>query len=223
MVPTSEAVAEAMESIPDGAPWPWAALRVLPAIRGLRVPVIEDAELEKFGFRPLSAFPTVEMAPGIDVSFAIEVDVVNVNIDQEQLDRWEMTIAQVAPAAMANLHRVVGTWTGTAYPDSTDGVTIHLLQGWPHWAASLILLPDDLKRLFGSHDQLFIAPYACNLLSLPIDVDRDFAADLIDLFGTINPRSLLLGMPAFALRDGELFIEDLPGFPDLPEEGAAAV
>lgn len=221
MVPTSEAVAEALESIPDGAPWTWAALRVVPAIRGRRLQVIDDVELEKMGFQPLSAFPTLEMAPGIDVAFAIEVDVVYLTIDQQQLDRWEMTIEQVAPAAMANLRRAVGTWKGSVYADRHDGVPVHALQGWPQWATSLILLPDELKRLFGPHDQLFIAPYACNLISLPIDVDRDIAADLVDLFGIVNPRSLLLGVPAFALRDGELVTEELPGFPDDPDDEQA--
>ena len=52
------------------------------------------------------------------------------------------------------------------------------------------------------------------LISLPIDVDRDIAADLVDLFGGLNPQSLLLGMPAFALRDGMLTVEALPRFPD---------
>ncbi len=220
MVPTSEAIAEALETIPAGAPWPWAALRVMPAIRGRRVPVIDEVDVEPFGFRPLSAFPTVEMEPGIDVSFAIDVDVAYLNVDQEQLDRWEKTIEQVVPAAMANLRRTVGTWSGTAYEDSADGLDVQMLRGWPQWAVSLLLLPDELKRVFGSQDQLFIAPYACNLMSLPIDVDREVAADLIDLFGVVNPRSLLLGVPAFALRNGDLVIEELPGFAELPEQGA---
>ena len=86
-----------------------------------------------------------------------------------------------------------------------------------HWASSLLVAPEALTRLFGRDDQLFIAPYQCNLISLPIDVDRDIAADLVDLFGGLNPRSLLLGMPAVALRSGELVIEDLPGWPDEPE------
>ena len=51
-----------------------------------------------------------------------------------------------------------------------------------------------------------------NVISLPVDVDRDLAADLVDLFGLINPSSLLIGPPAFVLRDGVLTAEDLPGF-----------
>ena len=222
MVPTSEAVAEALETIPEGAPWPWAALRVMPAIRGTRVPVIDDVELEKFGFEPLSAFPTVEMRPGVDVSFAIEVEVVHVNVDQQHLDRWDMTIDQVAPVAMSNLVRTVGTWKGEVYADTYEGIETRMLRGWPQWALSLILLPEELKRLFGAHDQFFVAPFACNLISLPIDVDRDLAADIVDLFGWVNPRSLLLGLPGFVLRAGELSTAELPGFSDLPDDDVAA-
>jgi hypothetical protein len=74
-----------------------------------------------------------------------------------------------------------------------------------------MLLPDELLRNFGAHDQLFVAPYHCNLISLPVAIDRDDAADLVDLFGYLNPQSLLLGLPAFVLRGGELPVEELPG------------
>lgn len=216
MVPTSEAIAEALETIPDDMPWAWAALRVLPAVRGERIQVIEDVELERLGFEPLTAFPSLEMPPGIDVTFVIEADVVQVTVNQRHLDAWEMNVDEVLPAAMANLRRAAGSWRGAVYDDTYAGVSVRLLEGWPHWASGLLVAPEALTRIFGREDQLFVVPYQCNLISLPIDTDRDVAADLVDLFGGLNPRSLLLGMPAFALRDGELVIEDLPGFPDEP-------
>jgi len=218
MIPTSEAIAEALETIPDDMPWAWAALRVFPAVRGERIQVIEDVESDRLGFEPLAAFPHLEMPPGIDVTFAIEADVVQVTVSQQHLDAWDMTIETVMPAAIANLRRAAGTWGGKVYGDAYEGVSVRLIEGWPHWASSLLVAPDALADLFGPKDQLFIAPYQCNLISLPIDVDRDIAADLVDLFGGLNPRSLLRGLPAFALRHGQLVIEDLPGFPDLPED-----
>lgn len=219
MVPTAEAVAEALATVPDDAPWAWAALRVLPVIRGERLQVIEDVELEKMGFRPASAFPRVEMDPGIHVTVAIDIDVATMAVDQEMLDRWDMTIEHVAAVALGNLRRDVGMWSGTTYTDASYAdIPIRGLAGWPAWATSLLLLPDELMRLFGDHDQFFIAPYQCCLLSLPIDVDRDIAADLVDLYGTLNPRSLLIGVPGFVMRDGgSLRVEELPGFPDEPE------
>lgn len=218
MVPTSEAVAEALDDIPEGLPWAWAALRLLPAVRGERIQVIEDVERERLGFRPLETFPSLEMAPGVDVTFAVEVDVIQVTVTQANLDGWDRTLEQVAPAAIANLARAVGSWRGSVYEDESQGVPVRMMEGWPHWASSLVLDPGLLVRCFGPEDQLFIAPYQCNLISMPADVDRDFAADLVDLFGTLNPRSLLIGLPAFLLRDGALSVEPLPGYHDLPDE-----
>jgi len=130
-----------------------------------------------------------------------------------------MTIDQVAVAAVANLRRLAGSWEGSVYIEDYGNVPVRTLEGWPYWASSLLLLPDELKRIFGAHDQLFVAPYMCNLVSLPSSVDRNAAADLVDIFGFVNPRSLLLGLPAFLLRDGKLSTEDLPGFSDLPDDG----
>jgi hypothetical protein len=220
MVPTAEAVAEALDSIPAEPPWTWAALRVMPTIPGDVVRLLEGLdldELDDLGFRPLLEFPTVHVEPGIDVALAIEADVVHVKVGQADLDRWDMQAADVMPAALANLRRAVGTWNAKMKEDEYEGVPVRMLEEWPHWAVSLLLLPEELKRVFGSHDQVFVAPYACNLVSLPPDVDMDIAADLVDMFGTINPRSLLRGLPAFVLRDGILSIEELPGWPDLPE------
>jgi hypothetical protein len=221
MVPTAEAIAEVLDQIPAEPAWAWAALRILPTIPGDVVRVLDDVDLEELGFRPLTDFPTVHVAPGVDVAFAIEADVVNIRIHQADLDRWDMQPADVMPAALANLRRAVGTWTGRVVEDHYEGVLVRSLEGWPQWAVSLLLLTDELQRLFGPGDQLFVAPYACNLLALPADVDRDIAADLVDMFGTINPQSLLRGLPAFLLRSGVLSTEELPGWPELPDEFAA--
>ena len=220
LVPTAEAVAEALDQVPAEKPWAWAALRLMPTIPGDVVRVFDDAEteeLEDLGFRLLTEFPTVHVEPGVDVAFAIEADVVHIKIDQADLDRWDMRVDQLMPAALSNLRRAVGTWTGHVIDDDYEGVPVRSLEGWPHWAVSLLLLPDELQRIFGSGDQLFVAPFACNLVALPIDVDRDLAADLVDMFGAINPRSLLRGLPAFVLRDGALSIEELPGWPEIPD------
>jgi hypothetical protein len=218
MVATSEAMAEALETIPAGMPWAWAALRVMPAVRGERIAVVDDIEMERLGFRDVGDFPSLELPPGVSVTFAVEAEVVHLTASQAMYDAWEMTPAQVLPAAMANLRRAAGSWRGKVYEDAYQGIPVRLIKGWPHWASSLVLDTDLLVRCFGAHDQVFVAPYQCNLISLPIDVDRDIAADIVDLFGTLNHRALLIGMPAFVLRDGVLTVEDLPGFPDPPDD-----
>ena len=188
-------------------------------ITGERIPYLGDEDLEELGFQPACAFPSLAMPPGIEVTFAIEVEPALISVDQAQLDAWDMTLEQVARAAFANLRRVVGTWQGSVYEDQSYADSpARMLGGWPHWAVSLVLLPNELQRFFGSHDQLFVAPYHCNLISLPIDVDRDIVADLVDLFSHVNPQSLLLGLPAFVLRQGELSVEELPGLVGDPDD-----
>lgn len=216
MVPTAEAVAEALATIPSGAPWAWAALRLMPAVRGERVQVLSDEDLEELGFRPLSDFPTITLPPGLKVSIVIDVGPASVTVDQEQLDRWEKGVEDLVAPAMANLRRTIGTAKVALEDDSYEGVPTRSLRAWPQWAASLLLCADELVRIFGTHDQLFVAPYSCHLVSLPADVDRDIAADIVDLYGLINPQSLLINMPAVVLRDGRLSTEELPGFEELP-------
>ena len=49
-VATSEAMADALQHIPKDMPWGWSALRVMPTVRGERIQVMEDIELEELGF-----------------------------------------------------------------------------------------------------------------------------------------------------------------------------
>jgi hypothetical protein len=214
MVPTAEAVAEAIATIPEGMPWAWAALRTMPAVRGERIAFIDDVEADRLGFAGIGDYPSLELLPGVDVTIGVDVDVVRVTISQAELDAWDMSLEQVLPVAMGNLRRAVGSWGGGTYDDEYEGVHVRMLAGWPMWASSLVLDAELLTRCFGSEDQLLVAPYTCNLISLPGEVDLDIAADLVDLFGTINPRALLIGLPAFALRHGALTTVPLPGIGD---------
>ncbi len=109
MVPTSEAIAEALATVPEGAPWAWAALRLMPTVRGERVQLIDDLELETLGFEPASAFASVEMPPGLDVGFSIDLDVVGIHVNQQHLDSWGRTVDGIVAPAMANLRREIGT------------------------------------------------------------------------------------------------------------------
>jgi len=224
-VPTAEAVAEALETVPPEAPWTWAALRILPAVRGDRIQML-DEDLEGLAFRSIDDFPTLVMPPGVEVTMLVDLGVAGMTVSQVDLDRWEKRIEDLVAPAMANLRRAIGTSRASTYADEHDGLSVRMLRGWPSWGASLLLSLDDLTRIFGAHDQLFVAPYACNLISLPDDADLEHAADIVDLFGFLNPTSLLLNMPAFRLRNGELTTEPLPGVataPDFEEDWLASV
>jgi hypothetical protein len=211
VIPTGEAVAEALATIPAGYPWPWACLRILPMLRGERIAYLSDDEMEEVGFYPATDVPSLEVPPGVRVTFGIEVDPVLITVRQEQLDAWDRTPATLWEPALANLRRAASDPIDMRLDSSFHGIPIRTMDPWPHWAASLLVAPDELMRIFGTEDQLFVVPYHCLLLSMPIDVDRDDAADLVDTFAMINPQSLLIGLPAFVLRDGRLSVEPLPG------------
>jgi hypothetical protein len=83
IVPTGEAVAEALASIPAGTPWAWACLRLLPQIRGTRMPYLADDEMGELGFTPASDFPGLEMPPGVRVTFAIAIEPALITVGQD--------------------------------------------------------------------------------------------------------------------------------------------
>src|SRR5687767_6834213 len=159
VIPTAEAVAEALETIPEGMPWAWSALRVMPAVRGERIAVLDDVEADRLGFTGIGECPSLLLPPGVDVTFTVALDVVGVNVAQTHLDAWDMTLEQVLPVAMGNLRRAVGTWRDGTYDDRYEGVPVRMVTGWPTWASTLVIDPDLLMQLFGTDDQLFVAPY----------------------------------------------------------------
>jgi hypothetical protein len=72
----------------------------------------------------------------------------------------------------------------------------------PSWVSSLLLVPEELKRLFGAHDQVFAAPGRGTLLSLPIDMPGSVAAEIVVDFE--RSESYPLCIDPFALCDGKL-------------------
>lgn len=212
VIPTAEAMALDLERMPAGLPWEWASERLVAVVRGERIPVVDSVTLERAGFDVPEAYVTREMAPGVRVGFVVSCGVASLNVNQSMIDSWGVTIEDVTAHAMAGLLRQVRISRSVVEVDTSE-------EGWPPvssirgdawWASSLVLLPDELMRIYGEHDQIFAAPYSCLLLSVPIDTDLETVADIVDLYGYVNPTSLLIGLPAFVLRDRELSAQRLP-------------
>lgn len=170
-----------------------------------------DDDLERIGFRPSRDFLSVELPPGIDVTFGVVIGAACVSVTADKVAEWGVTPGDVVGHALANLRRIVGRRPQPIHVDeSTEYGPIRSMRDGPFWSAALLLLPDELARIYGSQDQLFLMPFACNLISLPIDISRELAADILDIYGWLNPDSLILGLPAFAFRRGSLSAENLP-------------
>jgi hypothetical protein len=213
LVPTADAVALDLARVPDGKPWPWARDHLLPTIRGERTSVLDEEDLERIGFRPSRDFLTVELPPGVDVTFAVTIGVACLVVTADDISGWGVTPGDVVGHALANLRRLVHQRKQTIHVDDSDEYgPVRSMRSGPFWSAALLLLPDELTRIFGEQDQLFIPVYGCHLISLAIDVDRDLAADIVDIYGWFNPDSLIVGVPAFALRNGRLSAESLPAW-----------
>jgi hypothetical protein len=129
LIPTGEAVAESIATIPNGMPWAWAALRTMPAVRGERIAFLDDVETDRLGLAGIGQFPSLELLPGVDVTVGIDVDVVRVTVSQTELDAWDMTLEHLLPVAMGNLRRAVGTWAGGTNEDDYHGTPVRMLEG----------------------------------------------------------------------------------------------
>lgn len=212
MVPTAEAIALDLARVPPDLPWDWASGRLLAIVRGEQVPVIDAETLEDAGFEVPEMYITREMPPGVRVGFVVSCGVAALNVTPSMVESWGVSVDDVVMHAMAGLRRHVQMTPSTVDIDTSDPAWPPVRTNRPGtwWSASLVLLPDALMAIFGEHDQIFVAPYSCLLLSVPIDTDIDAVADLVDLYGWVNASALLVGLPAFVLRDGVLHAQRLP-------------
>lgn len=212
MSPTGEAIALDLARIPPDLTWEWASAHLVALVRGERIQVVDEETLERVGFELPEAYVSLEMPPGVRVTFSILVGVAGMTVGPSMIERWGVTIEDVAAHALAGLRRHVRMTSSRIHVDDThpDGITVRSIRDGPWWASSLILLPDELMAIFGSHDQILAAPYSCHLVSVPIDTDLEVVADLLDLYGIVNPESTLVGLPAFVLQDGVLETRALP-------------
>ena len=84
---------------------------------------------------------------------------------------------------------------------------VRVLQSGVGCASALVLVPDELRRIFGEAPQCLIAPMRDILISMPADVDRAFAGWINEEFSEMDPNGLALD--AFVLEDGAVRYEAL--------------
>jgi hypothetical protein len=195
LVRDHQAMRRAAKRMPKPVPWAWAQPRLLPLLAGPRL----DGETE-----PLVR--SVER-PGCAVVFGIDLGGVFTLADVPVAERWECTSAQIRDVAFKNLRSrtaVLGPRLVTA--GTLSGRIVRVLEGHGGWAASVLLLPDQLMRLFGEHDQIFVALSHGRLLSFPIDTPPVIVANILMDFEMNEIRPLLLD--AFILIDRKLLWQD---------------
>jgi hypothetical protein len=134
------------------------------------------------------------LPPGILVGFGIDLGPALTFITTELLDRWRVDKASLAKAALANLRSAARSCgPGDVLNDQIANVPVSIVQTGRGIAASLLLVPDSLKRLIGDRDRFLLAPMRDILIALPPSVDREFAGWLATEWEALDPNHLHLG------------------------------
>ncbi len=187
-----EEVLRAMSRLPKDLDWEVMAPNVVPVLPRRR-PMPPD----------IGNALTVLLPPGIPTGFGIDIGPAVMHIGHDLLASWGIEPGDVATQALENL----GRKTASARPrdlftERIGETPVRTLQSGWGWASTLVLLPDELVRIFGPADQVLVAPVRDLLMSAPADTDPGFLAWLRDEFGSLDPNAL--AVEAFALRRGQL-------------------
>lgn len=190
-------VMAAIESVPQGLEWADLADRVIPVFQRVRP------------YPPGMPEPIrVVVPPGLSVGFGVDIGPAFLGVHTDILDGWPVTAAELLERALANLaRRMAAVSRNELIHGSVGDVPIRALQASSGCASTYVLLPEPLRRIFGTEPQLLIAPMRNLLVSMPLETDREFAAWLFDEFSAQDPNGL--APAAFVVRDRTLEIEPL--------------
>jgi hypothetical protein len=194
---TPEEVLRAMGSLPPDLEWRVMAPNVVPILPRRRP--MPPAVGEPY---------RVTLPPGIPTGFGIDIGPAFLVVGRSLMETWPIGPADLVATALENLRdRVQPIRPRDLFAEPIDGVPVRVLQTGIGCASTLVLVPDELRRIFGDQPQLLLAPMRDLLISLPPDADRGFAAWLNGEFASIDPNGLALD--AFVLADGDLRYEAL--------------
>jgi hypothetical protein len=189
---TPDAVLRAMGGLPPDLEWASMAGNVIPILPRRRP--LPPAAGEPF---------RVTLPPGIPTGFGIDIGPAFLVVGEGLLEGWPIGPADLVATALENLReRMRHVRTRDLVRQSLDGVPVRILQSGVGCASALVLIPDELQRIFGEAAQAFIAPMRDILISVPPDTDATWLAWLNDEFAEMDPNGLALD--AFRLEGGEL-------------------
>lgn len=161
-----KAIRQAARLMPRPVPWEWAKPRIVPLLAG---PYMDRAG------EPLVR---AVAAPGCTLVFGLEVGQAYPLVDDVVAQRWECTAEQIHDVGMANLRRRAAALESRSVQTGT-------LSGWIiaqtralGWGSSLVLVPDQLMRLFGPQDQMLLTPSRASLVSFPMATPTHVVVDI---------------------------------------------
>jgi len=190
VIPDPETVLRAIEAAP--------ALNDWSAVRSLVIPVLPRARPDPPGYPP----PLRRLlSPGVVVGFGVDIGPAFMIVTEEQCAVMGVSIADLVAQALANLGaRADLVRPEELYRDEENGAVIAALQTGRSIASTLLLVPDQLRRLFGPQPRLFVAPMRDVLLGFPADTDLAVAAWWFEEIASEDPNHL---QPMAFRFDGE--------------------
>jgi hypothetical protein len=180
--------------MPKPVPWEWARPRLMPL---LAQPCIDMPGEERI---------RVVGRPGCAVEFGIDLGGHFPIVDRIVAERWECSVEQLHDTAIENLARRVGAIPLIAVQHAVrSGRAFRMLRSPAGCASSVLLVPDQVRRLFGGQDQVLAAPGRHTLLSFPMDAPTLAVAEIVVEMERSELAPLFLD--PFALCDGEVIWE----------------
>lgn len=190
--PSRRQVLRAMDAVPARIDWDWA--------RGRLLPVLERPGAEPF---PENPYLSTIAECGVRFGFGISQGPVLMRVNQGIADQWESSVEQIRDAAIENLRSLsAGLGHDDLIREADESLSLTAIAKPEGCATSLLLVPDELRRLFGTDDQVFTTPSRGLLMSFPIDTDVETVVTFTTHFEELDPHPLLLD--PFVLEAGEL-------------------
>lgn len=191
VIKEERAFRRAVRRMPKPVPWEWARPRLLPLLAGPYIDADDDPPVR--GISDL----------GCAVVYGLQVGSAFPLVNERVAERWECSADQIHGVAMANLEARASRLSASAVKGGTlSGRIVRIADRDVGWASSLLLVPDQLMRLFGSTDQVFGAPSRSVLISLPLGTPPEIVAHIVIDFEMAETWPLMLD--PFVLLGGRL-------------------
>jgi hypothetical protein len=187
-------VLDAIEAIDLGQGWEAIAPSLMPLLPRRRpLPPMDP---------PLSQF----VAPGFRITYGVDIGPAFWFVSEKQLPGWGVSVDELAERALANVRdrATARAQFGLIHEVVADVPTL-AFQSREGWASALLLLPDQLARVFGDEPRLILAPMRDVLFGLPLDTDREFAHWFLDELRDMDMNAL--DVPPLTFAGGELQID----------------
>jgi hypothetical protein len=175
-----EELEAALQDQPEDLNWAWASRHVIPVMPRIRP--------YPAGFpEPLRTI----VAPGIAVGFAIDVGPAFMGVGEDLIRSWGVSLADVHARSLANVvERAAAIAPSDIFEGGVGDAPTRWLQTGQSIGSVMVLVPDELGRLFGGGPAFFITPMRDLIIGQPADVDRELAAWLWLEVASLDPNCL---------------------------------